>query len=81
MIKPITQYLSSTTDTVRLFQDMHQSHQTRLTTLTNQLKQQHAQSINKLKSEYEERLIYGEESLNFKLELECKSKVRITYGG
>lgn len=77
------QHFSSTTDTVRPSQDMHQSHQTRLTALTNQLKQQHAQSINELKSGYEERLIHqqksGVESLNYKLQVESITKVRNTY--
>lgn len=40
---------------------MHQSHQTRLTTLTNQLNQQYSETIDKLKLDHQnEKLKYGE---------------------
>lgn len=58
---------------------MHQSHQTRLTSLTNQLNQQFAQSMDQLKSDYEDRLkIFSEKDLHNKessTEIEEKKKV------
>lgn len=62
---------------------MHQSHQTRLTSLTNQLNQQYAQSMDQLKSDYENRLkMFSKNDHNqeFKTEIEAKKKVyRHTY--
>jgi predicted component of type VI protein secretion system len=56
---------------------MHQSHQTRLTTLTSQLNQQHTQNIDQLKMYYESRLKSKDknEDQEFKIELENKIKV------
>lgn len=62
---------------------MHQSHQTRLTTLTSQLSQQHSENLDKLRFNYEERLKQNtkgngkeeQQYFNYKSEFEKKSKV------
>lgn len=58
---------------------MHQSHQTRLTSLTNQLNQQYAQGMDQLKSDYEDRLKLASKNDHnneeFSAEMEEKKKV------
>jgi hypothetical protein len=62
---------------------MHQSHQTRLTTLTNQLQHQHTDQMDQLKSDYETRLNLrheNEDNDNNKKEFmaELGNKIKVT---
>jgi chromosome segregation ATPase len=59
-----------------IIQEMHQSHQTRLTSLASQLNQQHAKYIDQLKLDYENQLrVMNDKQAEFEKQLDEKQKV------